>query len=323
MADKWRPEYGPWLCRLADPDAKAFVPDIDAIPAISAAALAHGVGSIVYRKLAGKADGGCVSVLKGQAETLTAMTMLLTLVATRIRAEIGSGAAAAIVKGPVFAAKLYNAQSDRPYTDIDILVAPSAQKAVEVALARAGFQRLRKAVLDHSSAYEEQKWVHPEMPTVLVELHGNLVHYPALRRKVSFGHAQLLECGAGDGEAPLALFFTAVVHASLGHKFHQLRMLVDVLQAWRNLRPPERQLVASLTRSLNLELETGLCLKLISTLFGDFCAGEFAASLTRSSASRFASMLVDAPTVVAAPYSGMSRMRRNAFRLAQYLAKDR
>lgn len=125
--------------------------------------------------------------------------------------------------------------ADRLFTDIDMLVETSDHERVSTALERGGFRRMQKAFFDRSEASEEQKWVLTEISAVLVELHSNLVPYPALRRKVTFGYEQLAASGEGNPEAPLALFFSAVVHASLVHKFHQLRMLVDVLQAWRKL----------------------------------------------------------------------------------------
>jgi hypothetical protein len=159
----------------------------------------------------------------------------------------------------------------------------------------------------------------PEIPAVLVELHLNLVHYPALRRKVSYGYQQLAACGHGDPEAPLGLFFTSVVHAALGHKFHQLRMLVDVLQAWRKLGQEERRSLSKVARALGAEMETALCLKLVSDLFGLPDACDAAASLVATPAARAALLLVDAPTLLAAPHSRVSWIRRHAFRLAQHM----
>jgi hypothetical protein len=244
-----------------------------------------------------------------------------SLLAKRLQPVIGAGFEAALVKGPVFAARLYRLVSDRPYTDIDLLVAASAREAVSGALERAGFVRLQKAVFDRSSAYEEQKWSLPDIPEGLLEVHANLVHYPALRRKVSFGYRELVAAGDGDPEAPPSLFFTAVVHASLGHKFHQLRMLVDILQAWRNLGPEDRRSLAALARALGLETETSVCLTLVSDLFDEPGARDVAVSLAGTPAARAASMLVDAPTLLAAPRSRLSWLRRHAFRVAQHLRR--
>jgi hypothetical protein len=101
-----------------------------------------------------------------------------------------------------------------------LLVEPVDHEGASSALERAGFNPIHKGLFDRSEAMQEQEWVLPEIPAVLVGLHLNLVHYPALRRKVSFGYQQLAACGHGDPEAPLGLFFTSVVHAALGRKFH-------------------------------------------------------------------------------------------------------
>jgi hypothetical protein len=214
-----------------------------------------------------------------------------------------------------------SAVSDRPFTDIDLLVEAADHEGVPSALDRAGFRRMRKVFFDRSEASEEQKWVLPEISAVLVELHSNLVRYPALRRKVSFDYQQLAACGHGDPEAPIGLFFTAAVHAALGHKFHQLRMLVDVLQAWRQLGQEEKRSLSKVARALGTEMETALCLKLISDLLEAPDARDAAASLAATPAARAALMLVDAPTLLAAPHSRVSWIRRHAFRLAQHMPR--
>lgn len=321
LAELSEKELGSILCRLADPENHTHNPAADILPLIIDAAMDHGVGSIVYRKLAGRAEAFLLADLKREVEGLAALSLVHSLVATRIRSAIGTGAKATIVKGPVFAARLYPMAADRPFTDLDLLVETADHPEVSSALERGGFRRIQKAFFDRSEASEEQKWVLPEISAVLVELHSNLVHYPALRRKVTFGYAQLAASGEGNPEAPLALFFTAIVHASLGHKFHQLRMLVDVLQAWRKLGQNDRQSLSKVARALGAEMETALCLKLVSDLFELPDAGAVAASLVTTPATRAALSLVDAPALLAAPHSRLSWLRRHAFRFMQHLPR--
>jgi hypothetical protein len=79
-----------------------------------------------------------------------------------------------------------------------LLVEPVDHEGASSALERAEFFPIHKGLFDRSEALEEQKWVLPEIPAVLVGLHLNLVPCPALRRKISFGYRGLAACGHGD-----------------------------------------------------------------------------------------------------------------------------
>ena len=146
-----------------------------------------------------------------------------------------AGIPAAIVKGPVFAERIYKVPSDRPFTDIDLLTAPENLAKANAVLSSLGFVALTKQVWDKSDSNQEYKWGRSDNPNVLIELHGNLVHYASFRRLLSYSYTDLLRAGGGDPTAPAALLMTAVIHAACGHKFHRLQFAVDIIQAARAL----------------------------------------------------------------------------------------
>ncbi len=73
----------------------------------------------------------------------------------------------------------------------------------------------------------------------MVEVQGNMVHYPALRRRLSFGYAELKAASPGDEQSAVAMLLIAVVHALGGHKFHRLLFAVDIAQAARRISDPD------------------------------------------------------------------------------------
>jgi len=83
----------------------------------------------------------------------------------------------ALVKGETFARLLYPSPSLRPFTDIDMLVAPTAIGAACDVLAQNNYFLGEDPV---ASGRREWKWVHKTNPRIMVELHTNLVHAPSL-----------------------------------------------------------------------------------------------------------------------------------------------
>lgn len=165
----------------------------------------------------------------------------------------------------------------------------------------------------------EEKWGHPDQPNLLIELHGDLVHYPLLRRGIRFGWAELATAGDGNPEAPLALFATAVVHAALGHKFHELRLMVDALQAFRALDAAARAALPDRMAALSLRLEASLTLRLVADLFNLPDARELGNTLALPVQSRLAAGIVRPRDVLMADGRrlGPSHLRRHAFRWLQ------
>jgi hypothetical protein len=303
------------LCTLADPEAPAAAVPAELVDPLLQLAGDHNVLPVVTRKLAPQHSTAALREAQGELTLLVGLSMHLRGIAAKVDRHIAeNGLEAVIVKGPVFARQIYPAPSDRPFTDIDIMVAPSARAPIGDLLTGLGYRLFLKPLLDHTEQNQEEKWIQPDMDALLIEVHGNLVHYQGLRRRISFGYAEFMASGRGDASAGLPQFFVAVVHAALGHKFHQLRLLVDVLQAWRHLSPDEVALLPEMARRLGLGLEARLCLELIAELFDAPAAHAAAGRIDGGSASGFATRLVDGAAVLAAPTAFFSKVRRHTFR---------
>ncbi|MER8572933.1 nucleotidyltransferase family protein [Mesorhizobium sp. M1338] len=323
------------LLRYADPEASAF--DADNLPAKSLTALLdnaefHGVLPIMLRKLSGDArlppDQGLrdrLEDLRQKATIATGQSMLLRYHGDRIMKGLAAdNVPARIVKGPVFARKLYRNVADRPFTDIDILVEPANLARANRVIAACGFE----LGSNEAQSYELQefKWLEKENSSLLVELHGDLVHDTGMRRRLSLGFPELR---AIDGEAtdtPAALLTIAIVHAAGGHKFHRLQLCVDVLQGVRALQSAEAEArLFDAARMTGIELELAVVLNVTGELFEETRALELAGRIKPDLSIRLARRLITTNTLLGVNSRDKlgSRLRRDAFRWIQRLAKAR
>ena len=139
----------------------------------------HGVLPIVWRKFrtmpssSGFGDafqsemqraGDTVAIMAGQSLLLRHHGRSIT------GAFAEAGIPVAIVKGPVFAERIYKVPSDRPFTDIDLLTAPENLAKANAALPSLGFVALTKQVWDKSDSNQEYKWGRSDNPNILIEL---------------------------------------------------------------------------------------------------------------------------------------------------------
>jgi hypothetical protein len=306
------------LAHLADPEKPALgVHEPAAREALLALAEPHGVDAILWRKFGGDPDG------PGGREMLhrIGQTMLLDRLRRDItRALAASGAGLSVIKGPVFAERLYPVRGDRLFTDIDLMVEDGAMGKAIAAMGELGYRR-GDGIESGPRRSKEYKFTHPGHRDVLIELHGDMVHYPLLRHRAAFGRRELLRAGDGDGEAPGALLATAIVHATLGHKFERLIMLVDVLQATRRLPAADHRRFAETLASMRLGLECAVCLNVAARLFEDDAAAELAGRFRSGLRSRAGGLLVTPRSVIAVKGKSprASWLRRKTFRLLQYL----
>jgi len=301
------------FCRLADPAAPTADVADEQIPDLAHMASDHNVSTILYRKIGAARLATLAPQLVAEAEGLTAITLRLESLLPRLRGAFADhGLDPIIVKGPVFAERLYSDPADRPFTDIDIVAQPDDFAAIGTILGEIGLHQYLKASFDRSEANQEQKWISDADPNLLIELHGDLVHYPGLRRRVRLGHAELTALGP---DATTTLFLTAVAHGALGHKFHTLRLVLDVLQAFRAFSLSERSTLLDQARAARLHLETLQSLQLIGTMFGDNDALELVRSARGGGIAR--SCMIAGRDVLSAPDATSSKLRRHMFRLFQ------
>ena len=310
------------LCRLADPEDSSsgqIAISNGAVDQLIGLASGHGVLPIVLRKLRRQAPAAAradMTLRIGQA-------LLLERKAEAVCAKLrDAGVAFSIVKGPVFAQRLYEFQADRPFTDIDILISPDDLAPASNIMRDEGFRPDRKDFWDNSHRDMEFKWTLADNRSVLFELHTNLVHYPRLRRRVSFGYEELVDAGRGDPLAPEALLCVAIVHASCGHKFHRLQMIIDVLQAGRRLPDEKIEDFIDAAKRIRLAPEAAVTLSLAGRLFQDHRIAMLANHFGNGPVSRIGRRLItpDAAIQASDPRHRGSWIRRKTFRLLQYLA---
>ncbi len=317
VAARGQSELDVTLACLADPEKPAIeVGDAVLREQLMQLARAHGVDGIVWRKFGGSLGAA------GDEEMLHRIGRAMLL--NRLRHEIdaafaASGVQASVVKGPVFAAKLYSVCGDRLYTDIDLMVEHGALETANAVMKELGYVREDGGQGPRRSL--EYKFVHPDHRHVLIELHGDMVHYPLLRRRAAFGRDELLRAGEGDAEAAGALLATAIVHATLGHKFERLSMLVDVLQAARHLPQADYRSFAGTLCAMRLGLECAVCLAVTARLFHDPASAELERLFDAGLKGRFGKMLLTPRTLIATQGETArgSWLRRKSFRLVQYL----
>jgi len=325
------------LLTFADPEAPAARGrDVAAntILALLANAEFHGVLPIMLRKLQEHGDAHLPQDLELQARLadlrqkstlVTGQSMLLQYHGDRImKALAADEIPARIVKGPVFARKLYRHVADRPFTDIDILVEPARLNDANRVIAASGFQLCSGEV--QSQDLQEFKWLEKENRSLLIELHGNLVHDSGMRRRLSLGFKELRAIDGDETDTPAALLTIAIVHASGGHKFHRLQLCVDVLQGVRVLQTPEAEArLLEAARMTGIELELATVLDVTGRLFDAPRALELASRIRPDLGIRLARWLITRDTLLGVNSRDRmrSRLRRDAFRWVQRLAKPR
>ncbi|GLQ81428.1 hypothetical protein GCM10007881_49490 [Mesorhizobium huakuii] len=324
------------LLRFADPAAVAVGEELSAkaLSALLDNAEFHGVLPIMLRKLQERGDAHLpqdadlrekLGDLRDKATIATGQSMLLQYHGDRIlKGMAAQGIPARIVKGPVFARKLYRNVSDRPFTDIDILVEPANLARANQVIAACGFALGSNEA--ESYQLQEFKWLEKENSSLLVELHGDLVHDTGMRRRLSLGFRELAIIDGDGADMPAALLTIAIVHAAGGHKFHRLQLCVDVLQGVRALQSTEAEArLLDAARMTGIELELAIVLNVTGELFGEGRALELAGRIKPDLSIRLAKRLITTNTLLRVNSREKigSRLRRDAFRWIQRLTKAR
>ena len=229
---------------------------------------------------------------------------------------------AAMVKGPVFARRLYDRESDRPFTDIDILVAPKHLHRANAVLDELGYREARPEGHDPET-YGEFKWLLPGNDSILIEVQANLAHAPKLRHGVSLEYGDILEAGDGDPQSPVPLLLIAAVHAAAGHQFDRLQHGLDIVQAARLLPESDIPKLVRAAGKVNGSLALITALNLAQRLFSEPKAGSIAGALPRSAFTGLAARLITPRMALDAQSSVHSRAswRRKLFR--ECLARQR
>ena len=210
----------------------------------------------------------------------SAVTLMLEDHGRRI-ATLFDGADAGVnfqlLKGSTFAA-YYPYRSDRPYTDIDFLVERAALGQCQDILLAAGYHRLHRPA-DNSDRYQEYQFGRSSQPGLLIEIHGDIVHRPALRRKVGLDLRALSLATDGGRHKVAGDFLVACLHGTAGHKLHALRFLTDVLQTARAMDEPARRHLAGQLPHLKATPEVMIALDAAELVFAEPIIAETRAAL--------------------------------------------
>jgi hypothetical protein len=316
-----------WLLHLADPQrlvpAPPGAPPWDQAEAILDAALAHGVLPAVLRGLgqasrAARGEGG--AALDHARERLAAQAgfgLLLSHHAARVLPALAeAGVGATLVKGASFARRIYPDPGLRGFTDLDILVAQQDRAAAGAVLARLGFV---EEVPEYRAGedYAEEKWLLATDRSVMVELHGDLVHNPRLRRALHLDRAAVRAAGGGDAEDASALLLVAAVHGATSHQFDRLQHVVDVLLLGRGAAGAvDAARLARVADGCRARTALGVALLVAARVFGDAASAALARRLGAGAAARLGAALIGPGVVLRAPTDARGRdsWRRKALR---------
>lgn len=263
------------LCDLADPESQPNAHSFALYEPGQLLALAeyHGVSPTITRKLKAIIDDvpdqwqPILSELEGELRIATIVTLALEGEAEKIRGRFNdAGVPYKLVKGAAFAKDLYPSVSDRPFTDLDFVLPPDRLDNVADVMSALGYKRADETRAQREEIYREQKWILPGVKYVLVEVHTDLVHQPSLRRRITYGFEQLDAHSSGD-DRTVEHLMTAVIHGSVGHKFHNLKLAVDVLQALRRISSDAVEQAAERAAELHITYELAASAKLIVAMF--------------------------------------------------------
>jgi hypothetical protein len=290
-----------WLPFLADPVSRTPRRPRPMSPAalmhLAKAGFAHGVAPAMRRHLQRFADelgagalvsgpdpaatlGQALAELDRRRILLAGQSLMLAHHARQIGAAFErDGVTAAVVKGLVFAERLYPLRAERTFTDVDLLLSPEAVEAAVAILSRLGYVPASD-VDAHDNARRELQWLLPGNDTVLIELQTDLIHSTSLRGGVRFGYDAFLAAGNGDPGDATAQLFVAAIHGAAGHQFERLQPAIDVVQAARGAAGPideDRMIRVARTTGSTAALQSAL--DLVAQLFDEPAALRLADAL--------------------------------------------
>jgi hypothetical protein len=175
----------------------------------------------------------------------------------------GSGISTVVLKGLDLAWRVYPDPGLRPYTDIDLLIAPEALDLAEAVLLESGYKPTPETQQMRAQRVEwmDYQYVHPASD-VMFELHIQLLH-PG---RFALDHAAILARSEGGFLAPADRFLHLALHLAKHAYFDRLLWAYDLaLLAGPEL--PQDQ-VAEQATAAGGRKAVWLALRLVRALFG-------------------------------------------------------
>jgi hypothetical protein len=303
-----------WIVHCADPLGARTPAPRRPLPRDKAGKLidmaeAHGVLGAVMQNFRAFHDDGWFAEAHAAARARhranAAFALLLSREADAL-AEGLKGLPAAIVKGPVFARRLYPSASLRTFSDIDVLAAEEALPRIGEVLADRGF-----ALAEHGT--REMKWIHRRNGRLMVEVQTDLIHPDTLHDIVALPYRAIAPAPHG----PAALLLIAVVHGG-AHQFERLQHVVDIYLAARALPAgSEQEAFLAMVNAANARYLAYGGLMLAARLFDEPRCRELARALGHVRFHLAARLLLDRATVMSSTDRRRSfhNWRRQDFRI--------
>ena len=312
-----------WLVMLSDPlRPPASLPPTmlppDDLNELFAQAESQGVLAIVLRNFQSATDDAryepVIAAATARHRNVIGLSLMIEHRARALLRQVREqDLPATVVKGPIFARRLYSEKVLRRFTDLDVLVAPEAIGRLEAILRRQGFELAEEP----RPAAREWKWVHRDYPDVMVEVQCDLVHAPSLRAAMSLAYRDLvLGRDSAAAARPAALLVTAAIHGSC-HQYERLLHVLDMCQAARlfNAGDDLRELKALIGRTgARFAAVTGL--QLAGRIFSEPRCLALARALGPVRHAALAGRLIDRSVIASSMGRGrwMHSWRRSAYR---------
>ena len=186
------------------------------------------------------AQAGLSQTLAEADKTLVAMvgmTMMITFHGRRMEKTLRDlGLRVMLVKGAMFADRIYPKPALRTFGDVDLLADPDDMAAARAALTQSG---LRFHAEPDRDGYFEEKWTLPDADDILFELHDDMIGSPKFRPRITLQFSHLAPNNDLTREpTPAGLLVLAAVHGATSHRYDRLQQIVDLMLIGRGAAGP-------------------------------------------------------------------------------------
>ncbi len=216
-----------------------------------------------------------------------------------------------VIKGTQFAKRLYESDSLRLSSDVDILVPKKVLTDAADVMLSLGYEP-EEPKMKYSSDYGQAGWLRKNQPGGKVEVHWNVVNSPTIRQGVSVTYEQLQLNGSGEASAA-SILLIASVHAATSHCFDRLGLLVDILQSVRGIAGEiDFDWLKDTVKRTGAVRSLSVSLSLVEKIFKEPLCGKLRKQM--SLPYMFLENMILSPAVVMRGHSRFDSPRRNLFR---------
>lgn len=176
-------------------------------------------------------------------------------IATLVPALVTRGVRPVLIKGPAIAQWLYDDPRERPYGDIDLLIAPDEFAIAEQVMAEHGLIRVADGLRSTERTEHHERWIRPGAQEIKIELHrtlGLLTELPpSLVWRRLTAETVTIEVGgiAIDTPAEPAAALILALHAAQ-HGVTERRPTIDLARALKRVDRPIWRSAAALADEL-------------------------------------------------------------------------